>query len=171
MEINFPKWTIQPPSLPLLNIPPLWKSKIITILKMWKKTHLVHKKTPYWRSSLSRHLGAPWFRCSYIAMEWACENCDLRINCISIINFQPDLWSMSIVLAVFLPVIMLVLLSLYRFTFPFNQRNHHLHEVVKSFINFVKSLLDFFELSFIVDGSFSTKTLISHQIKVKILRY
>ena len=53
---------------------------------------------------------------------------------------------------------------------PFDsQHNHHLCLVVKSFIDPVELLLDFFEFPFVVDGSFPFRIVVNHQIEVKIL--
>ena len=62
------------------------------------------------------------------------------------------------------------LVILHGFTFSFeSQRSHHLHEVAKSFVDLVESRLKVFKSSFVIDGSFSTRTIISHEIEVKIL--
>ncbi|RVW39704.1 hypothetical protein CK203_115998 [Vitis vinifera] len=89
------------------------------------KTHLVHKRPLVGGLTI---------------YDWTCTNCS------STIDFPPDLWPTSVVVAVLLPVATLVWSSLHGFMFPFNsQRNHHLCEVAKSLVNPFESLLDFFE--------------------------
>ena len=93
-----------------------------------------------------------------------------NVNCTSIIDFRSNLWLASVIIATFLPVATLVWLSFHGFAFPFkSQPNHQLCEVMKSSIDSVELLLNFFELSFVVDDSFSTRIVVSHQIDIKIL--
>ena len=70
--------------------------------------------------------------------------------------------SLELVIATLLPVTTLIRLLLHGFPSPFDgQCRHHLCEVMKSFVDLVELLLDFFELLFIIDGSLSTRTVIS----------